>query len=242
MSELLAQQISIRDCGDSALRLTAAYSDRERNWLTVQALAVWLREYDVPGVRGVVPTYDSLLVEFDPVTTDHQNLRYMISLRLETLDDGMLGNRASGTVFHVPVVFGGEYGPDIESVSEKLALPIRDVIGIVCRSALKIRCLAQAGAPMLDGPGFPSPVARRQDPRTSVPSGSVVVAGIQANVIPTPAPCGWQLLGRTPLTLVDVQNSPILAYRPGDSLKFFPIKEAEWEKYQNTPLGEIDAR
>lgn len=239
---MLANEISIRDCGDSGLRLTASYNDRDRNWRIVHRLARWLRQYDAPGLRGVVPTYDSLLIEFDPMATDHQNLRYLLSLRLETADAGALPETVPGRLFHVPVVFGGDPGPDLAAVGDNLGLTVTDLTRIVCGSALTIRCLAQAGAPMVDGPNFAAPVPRRNDPRTSVPAGSVAVAGIQGIVIPTPAPCGWQLLGRTPVKLVDPQRSPLLSYQPGDSLKFFAIDESDWDDYANAALGEIDVR
>lgn len=237
---MLSQEISIRDCGDSSLRLTASYPDGEKNWNVVHSVASWLRQYDAPGLRGVVPAYDSLLIEFDPTATDHQNLRYLLSLRLETVEHVGASSMAQGKTFNIPVVFGDDHGPDLEYVAELLDLVVDDVIQIVCGAGVRVRCLAQAGAPMVDGPNFPFPIPRRKDPRTSVPAGSLAVAGVQGIVIPTAAPCGWQLLGRTPLSLVDPANSRLLSHQPGDTFKYFAITEDRWDEYAGKTLGDDD--
>jgi allophanate hydrolase subunit 1 len=101
-----------------------------------------------------------------------------------------------------------------------------------------MRCYGSpGGAPMLDGPRFPRPVPRLASPRPHVPAGAVAVAGRQAVVSARPAPGGWCVIGRTPLTLVDVTRTPLAAFAPGDTFRFVPIAPHEWSAHE----GVLDA-
>ncbi|SMQ20788.1 sensor histidine kinase inhibitor, KipI family [Streptomyces sp. Ag82_O1-12] len=229
--------ITITDCGDSALTARAVGLDAEDAWRLVHTLADALDAVRLTGVHDVVPTYDALLVEFDCTRTDHDTLR-----RIVAHEAARLGPHPAPTApprrFVVPAVYGGEYGPDLPDVARQLDLTEREVIALHSGTDLTVRCLgAPAGAPMTDGPAFPKPVPRLASPRTRVDPGSVAVAGRQAVICPMPSPGGWPLLGRTPVRVLDLHSDPITAYRPGDTFRFVPITPDEWDDYAGTPLA-----
>jgi len=225
----------ITDCGDSALMVKATEADAERRWEFVHTLADALEAAEICGVHGAVPTYDSLLVEFDCTRTDHATVRAAIHaavLRQSSV------TRRTPRRFVVPVVYGGEHGPDLPEVAWQLGISEHEVVELHTGTPLTVRCLgAPAGAPMMDGPPFPKPVPRLASPRTSVPPGSVAVAGRQAVICPVRSPGGWPLIGRTPLRVLDLDAEPFAAYRPGDQLRFVPIEPARWDEYQGTVLA-----
>lgn len=224
----------ITDCGDSAVAVKAAGADAERRWEFVHALADAVEAAGLDGVYGVVPAYDSLLVEFDCTRTDHATVREAIRQAAFRPDPA---GRPVPRRFVVPVVYGGEYGPDLPEVARQLGLTERQVIELHSGTPLTVRCLgAPAGAPMMDGPPFPKPVPRLGSPRTSVPPGSVAVAGRQAVICPVRSPGGWPLLGRTPLRVLDLDAEPFAAYRPGDRFRFVPITPAQWDEHRDAAL------
>lgn len=219
--------VQVLDCGDSAVRVTVNDQDRHVSWRIVHGLAALLRQTQAPGVQAILPTYDSLLVEFDCAATDHTAIRAEVVGLTDQLDS--LPVRTPRT-FRVPVCYGGEYGPDLTTVAGLFGLSSSEVIALHTAEPLLIRCFGSpAGAPMMDGPRFPGPVPRLASPRALVSAGAVAVAGRQAVVSACPAPGGWQVLGRTPLSLVDPQREPIAAYLPGDSLHFHSIAAADFE-------------
>src|SRR5688572_27042574 len=63
---------------------------------------------------------------------------------------------------------------------------------------------------------------RRSTPRISVPAGSVGIAGQQTGIYPSDSPGGWQIIGRTPLTLFDPDRDPPALFAPGDVVRFVP--------------------
>ncbi|WP_370964128.1 allophanate hydrolase subunit 1 [Amycolatopsis sp. cg9] len=230
--------LRIRDAGDSAVMVTALRGDEEHRWQRVHALADALEAARVDGVHGLVPTYDTLLVEFDCVRVGHAVVRRAV----EQAAGAARVRRTEPARFVVPVVYGGEHGPDLPLVAEQLGLSEREVVDAHSGEDLVVRCLgAPVGAPMTDGPAFGKPVPRLASPRTSVPAGSVAVAGRQAVVCPLPSPGGWPLLGRTPLRVLDLGAERLTTYRPGDRFRFVPIDAAEWSAHAGRPLEAADA-
>ncbi|WP_256333541.1 allophanate hydrolase subunit 1 [Streptomyces sp. cf386] len=229
--------VTITDCGDSALIAKAVGMEAEEAWRLVHALADALDAVQLTGVHGVVATYDALLVEFDCAGTDHDTVRRVLWHEAARIRPGST-RQAPSRRFVVPVVYGGEYGPDLPEVAAQLGLDESEVIALHSGADLTVRCLgAPAGAPMMDGPAFPRPVPRLASPRTRVDPGSVAVAGRQAVICPMPSPGGWPLLGRTPVRVLDLHSDPLTAYQPGDTFRFVPITPEQWDDYPDTPLA-----
>ena len=231
-----APTLDIHESGDAALRAVAVSSDTEANWSTVHSLAAWLATAGVDGIYGAVPTYDSVLVEFDPYITSARQVRAFIQLGMRQLEF-VGGGLRQPRHFDVPVVYGGGYGPDLERVAEQQGLSTADVIALHTEKSYLIRCLgAPAGSPMMDGPDFPHPVPRLKDPRLSVPAGAVSVAGRQAVIAPAVAPGGWCVIGQTPLVVLDTAREPLVPYTPGDVLRFHRIDAVEFARLEGRPL------
>ncbi|MDQ0664470.1 KipI family sensor histidine kinase inhibitor [Arthrobacter ulcerisalmonis] len=226
-----APTLEIFEAGDAALRAVATSSDVEANWTAVHSLAAWLRTAAVEGIYGAVPTYDSVLVEFDPYVTSARQVRAFVQLGMRQLEYAGTALRRPRR-FDVPVVYGGDCGPDLERVAEHQGLEVADVIARHTEKTYIIRCLgAPAGSPMMDGPDFPLPVPRLKDPRLSVPAGAVSVAGRQAVIAPAVAPGGWCVIGQTPLTVLDASREPLVPYVPGDELRFHQIPEEDFTRF-----------
>ncbi|MFF2299145.1 allophanate hydrolase subunit 1 [Arthrobacter sp. NPDC058127] len=236
MSSLTAAPTEIYESGDSALRVVALAEASEDNWLTVHRLADWLESCGAEGLHGAVPTYDSVLVEFDPVLVSARQVRAFVKLGLLEMGRSA-GTEATPREFDVPVVYGGDYGPDLEKVAEYQGISTEEVIRFHTEKTYTVRCLgAPAGSPMMDGPAFPKPVPRLKDPRLSVPAGAVAVAGRQAVIAPASAPGGWCVIGQTPLTVLNIRREPLVPYKPGDILRFRRIEAGEFDSYVGKEL------
>ena len=228
MDDLTPSPLEVFESGDAALRVVAVSDDAEQNWSTVHRLADWLEACGAEGLHGAVPTYDSVLVEFDTLAISARQVRAFVNLAARQL--GLSGDEGTPSRhFDVPVLYGGEAGPDLEAVADFEGISSEEVVRLHSTKSYVIRCLgAPAGSPMMDGPDFPVPVPRLKDPRLSVPAGAVAVAGRQAVIAPAVAPGGWQVIGQTPLTLLDVGRDPLVPYRPGDTIRFRPVSRREF--------------
>jgi KipI family sensor histidine kinase inhibitor len=236
MSVLTAAPTEIYESGDSALRVVAISEASEDNWLTVHRLADWLESCGAEGLHGAVPTYDSVLVEFDPILVSARQVRAFVKLGLMEIAHAG-GSLRAPREFNVPVVYGGEYGPDLGRVAEFQGVDPEEIIRLHTEKTYTVRCLgAPAGSPMMDGPAFPKPVPRLKDPRLSVPAGAVAVAGRQAVIAPAVAPGGWCVIGQTPLSVLNIRREPLVPYKPGDVLRFRQIHAEDFHTFAGMEL------
>lgn len=236
MFVLTVAPTEIYESGDSALRVVAISEASEDNWLTVHRLADWLEDCGAEGLHGAVPTYDSVLVEFDPILVSTRQVRAFVKLGLLELSHASEGAQAPRE-FDVPVVYGGEYGPDLEKVADYQGISTEEVVRLHTEKTYTVRCLgAPAGSPMMDGPAFPKSVPRLKDPRLSVPAGAVAVAGRQAVIAPAVAPGGWCVIGQTPLSVLNLRREPLVPYKPGDILRFRRIATQEFGDFAGMEL------
>jgi KipI family sensor histidine kinase inhibitor len=174
----------------------------------------------VPGVLETIPTYRSLLVEYDPRLTDRERL--VEALRaLRHAPAALPAPRR----FHIPVAFGGPHGEDLDEVARTLGLPPAEVVAAFTAAEYRVYMVGFA-------PGFsylgPLParlhLPRRRSHRLKVPAGTVGIGGIQAAVYSVSIPSGWHLLGRTPARAFDKRFSEPFLFRTGDLIRFMPIE------------------
>lgn len=187
----------------------------------VHALDALLRAAAPAGLVETVPTYRALLVTFDPLQ-DGAALVAALEEQLARLDEA--ARLPPGRLIEVPVRYGGSEGPDLETVAQHCALTPEEVIRRHSAVTYQVAMLgfAPGFAYLL---GLPPELAtpRLSTPRTRVPAGSVGIAGAQTGLYALPTPGGWQLIGRTELTLFDAQRSAPFLINAGDRVRFVPV-------------------
>lgn len=133
----------------------------------------------------------------------------------------------------IPVCYGGEYGPDLEYVARHHNLTPEEVISIHSEGEYLAYMIGFApGFPFLGGLSEKIATPRRSSPRTSIPAGSVGIAGMQTGVYPISTPGGWQLIGQTPIKLFLPEQNPPSLLQAGDIVKFEPISKEEYQELQ----------
>jgi KipI family sensor histidine kinase inhibitor len=218
--------VPIREAGDSAviLQLEAAEPQRrdeidaEVNIRAIR-IAESVRERRIPGVRDVVPTFRSVAVFFDPLASD---LNAVVEALSEGLEQGQVDQ--AGKVVEVPVVYGGDAGPDLASIAQVSGLTPESVVARHASRQYRVFMLGfLPGFPYMAPVDHAIAVPRRPTPRPRVAAGSVGIAGRQTGIYPRESPGGWQIIGRTPLELFDAGRTPPALLAPGDTVRFVPL-------------------
>jgi KipI family sensor histidine kinase inhibitor len=123
-----------------------------------------------------------------------------------------------GDAVDVPVRFDG---PDLAEVAERWGVPRKQVPEIVTATPFRVAfCGFAPGFAYLTGLPDHLHVPRRATPRTSVPAGSVGLAGPYAGVYPRSSPGGWQIVGTTDAVLWDPDREPAALLAPGADVRF----------------------
>lgn len=227
------------DCtsyGDSAVLVRTAGDDPEQRWSIVQALA-HAAQRSAPGcVIDTIAAYETLLIQVRTGPECHADVARWVHGTHEALNGSGL---PAGRIIEVPVLYGGDHGPDLQAVAAELSMTAEELITQHTATSWTVRMLGSpVGAPMMDGGNLPAPVKRCEEPRTAVPPGSVALAGQQCVIYPVRSPGGWRLVGQTPLRLIDVTQTPPTRHRPGDVIRFRPIAEADWDALAGELLEE----
>ncbi|MEE8046416.1 MAG: 5-oxoprolinase subunit PxpB [Dehalococcoidia bacterium] len=209
--------------GDSAIVIELGSEiDPEIN-SRVFNLARSIESDNIPAVVELVPTYRSLLVSYDPLVSQYEEMFELLS-QFSTDSDADSVSASEIKIVELPVVYGGEDGPDLETVAEHAGLTSQDVIDIHSDIDYHVYMIGFApGFPYLGGLDERIATPRLTTPRISVPAGSVGIAESQTGVYPNASPGGWQLIGRTAVTLFDVSKPSPSLITPGTKVRFIPV-------------------
>jgi KipI family sensor histidine kinase inhibitor len=180
------------------------------------------------GILEIIPTYRSLLMVYDPKQTAPERLASALTQLEQRLD--RIEIPPPRTV-EIPVLYGGEMGPDIGFVAEHTGLSIDEVIRRHSEPSYQIYMIGFTPGFAFLG-GLPDELAtpRLPTPRTDVPAGSVGIANNQTGMYPVTSPGGWRLIGRTPLKLFDPHREEPFLYQAGDLIKYRPMNQAEFDE------------
>ncbi|NJE48102.1 5-oxoprolinase subunit PxpB [Thermococcus sp. 9N3] len=224
--------MNFKPLGDSALLVSfGEVIDEETNDRT-HALAGAIEKANFEWLVEVVPAYSSLAVIYDANHIDFEGVKQAIQ-GLE-----FSAEKFEGRLVEIPVLYGGEHGPDLEFVAEYNGLTPEEVIEIHSKPIYRVYFLGfLPGFAYLGGIDERIATPRLEKPRLKVPAGSVGIAGKQTGIYPLESPGGWRLIGRTPLRLFNPSKEPPTLLQPGDRVKFVPIDEGEFEELYKAEWG-----
>jgi KipI family sensor histidine kinase inhibitor len=212
--------------GDQALLVEIGDGIDEQVNRRVHALGLALRQRDIACILDLIPTYRSLLVNYDPLRTDLHALKDAIAGLARTLDESILP--APRTV-EIPTCYGGRFGPDLAFVADHNHLTEQEVVALHTASVCRVFMMGfSPGFTYLGGMSPRIATPRLKTPRTAIPAGSVGIAQQQTGIYPVESPGGWQLIGRTPVRLFDPVRTPPTLVEPGDIVTFVQIDEEEY--------------
>ena len=188
------------------------------------ALAAQVEAAGWPGVCEIVPTYRSLLVCYDPETLRGAELE----VRLRDLWERRGEARAEGRLWHVPCLYGGEVGQDLEALAEMKGMTPEEVVALHAGALYRVYMIGFApGFAYLGGLPGPLHTPRLPVPRQHIPAGAVGIGGQQASINSVAGPSGWRFIGWTPWQTFDPRRPEPVLFRAGDRIRFRPVGAAE---------------
>ena len=194
----------------------------------IRAFKIAVEKSGIPGIVETVPTYRSLLVHYKPEVIGFQAITEKFKSLMGTLDNIEI---PPPTVIEIPVLYGGEMGPDIENVASHNGKTVEEVIKIHTSQEYLIYMIGFiAGFPYLGGMSKEIATPRLKEPRVKIDGGSVGIAGEQTGIYPLDSPGGWQLIGRTPLKLYDAEREKPVLLEAGQYIIFRSISHKEFDE------------
>lgn len=220
-------------------------------WLNqVSSLQRSLLANPFPGLKEIVPAYASLAVYYDPMTVlaassagssmfAFRDKRLLSSFSQSIYDlvcgyieEALLSTETieknSERKITIPICYGGEFGPDLEEVACYHHLSTEEVINMHSQGEYRVYMIGfLPGFAYMGGLPAQLHTPRRATPRQNIAPGSVGIAGAQTGIYPLASPGGWQIIGRTPLSLFRPAADPPTLLKAGDIVRFQPIRSGD---------------
>ena len=212
--------------GDTALVVEFGDGIDRRVSTLVLSLARRLNEARLDGIVETVPTFRSLMVHYDPLALSAAAL----TARIAELMEGSPPAEERGRLWRLPACYDPRLAPDIGEVAARTGLEPAQVAERHAAVTYHVYMLGflPGQAYMGDLPAELA-LARRETPRLKIPAGSLAIAARMTCIFPLETPCGWHLIGRSPVALWEHRPSPRALLAPGDRVTFAPISLREYE-------------
>lgn len=216
-------QLSFASLGDQAV---LAYCANEAH---AARLAHTIRLRPPDWLLDIVIAYSSVAFYYDLQRIGyHAVTAWLKSLRIDELTD------IPGRLLTIPCCY--ELGPDLDEVARARGLSVDEVIRLHTSVEYHVYAIGFC-------PGFPylgylpnelCGIPRLPSPRLRVEVGSVGLTGRQSGIYTLPRPGGWPIIGRTPMTLVDLKRG-YFALQAGDRVRFETITPVQFSHWQSSP-------
>lgn len=225
---------------ENAISLEFGDDINEETLGRISGLNECIKQNPFAGLLSTIPAYTTLTLYFNPVgLMNEPNLKgsttldkisgYIKSINVETKNDQQTNHQ----IIQIPVCYDPTFGFDLQELSSFYQLKKEEIVEIHSNSVYTVYMTGFVpGFPYLGGLSEKLTAPRKQNPRPAIPPGSVGIAGQQTGIYPLETPGGWQIIGRTPLKLFDVNRQQPSLLKAGDKLKFEPISLKEFEQIE----------
>jgi len=223
----VTSEYRILPAGDTALVVEFGDAIDRAVSSRVLALARRLDEARAAGIVETVPTFRSLMVCFDPSAISSAAL----AARIADLMPPAQAVVEPGRAWRLPACYDARVAPDLAEVAAATGLSPREVVERHSATDYHVYMLG-----FLPGQAYMGDVSaelalpRRPVPRPRIPAGSLAMTSAMTCIFPLETPCGWHIIGRSPVPLWQGGPHPHALLRPGDTVTFAPVSLREYER------------
>ena len=203
----------------------------EQTHKKILTLITYLIHNPIHGVVNIHPGYSSILFTLNKMA----NIDDTIQAVENSLDVVQNSEQPKAKLVEVPVLYGGNYGNDIQRVVQFSKLSEGEIIQRHQSGNYLVYFLGfSPGFPYIGGMDQELTTPRLQTPRKRVPQGSVAIAGGQTGIYPFPSPGGWNLIGRTPIEIFNLSSPQNSLIQMGDMVQFKSISKDEYDQLKKS--------
>lgn len=196
----------------------------------VHAFSEYLKSKLMTKITAVVPSYHSITIFYDSINFSYAEINQEIKFHFNRYNHSKLNRKQ--LIYEIPICFSSTFGTELQKVAEHNNLTTEDVVRLYLEKIYPIYMIGFIpGFPYLGGlhPNLSTP--RLIKPKT-VLKGSVGIAGTQTGIYPFESPGGWNIIGRTPISIFSTKNNGTENFKPGELIKFFEINIEEFNQIE----------
>ena len=231
--------ISINDASENSIIVYFGSETSDSISNQINAFCIHMKTNYQTYIIDLISSYASVLLIFDVPNISHSEIKRIVRASLAKLEKSSKKSGVSEEkqVITLPVLYGGENGPDLSTIAKNAGISEREVISI--HESKRYLVYAIGFAPGFAYLGEVDPkiaTPRLETPRQTVPKGAVAIADRQTAVYPAESPGGWNIIGICPIPMFNSFSPPYIPVSVGDTVKFESIDENQFDKIQEKLL------
>jgi len=212
----------IKPYGDRTILINFEQIIDENINARVVALSNAITNADKEGVTFCIPAYCSITIGFDPTQISYNDLFTYITELNSSIPENP--EQLKFRKINIPVCYEEDFAIDMADVMNQTNLSWKEVVDLHTSREYRVYMLGFiAGFAYMGTLPGALECNRKAVPRLDIPAGTVGIAGLQTGIYPTKAHAGWQLVGRTPLSVFDSGSKSPFLFRAGDHVGFQSI-------------------
>ena len=231
--------ISINDASENSIIVYFGSETSDSISNQINAFCIHMKTNYQTYIIDLISSYASVLLIFDVPNISHSEIKRIVRASLAILEKSpkKSGISEKKQVITLPVLYGGENGPDLSTIAKNAGISEREVISIHESKPYLVYAIGFAPGFAYLGEVDPKiATPRLETPRQTVPKGAVAIADRQTAVYPAESPGGWNIIGICPIPMFNSLSPPYMPVSVGDTVKFESIDENQFDKIQEKLL------
>ena len=194
--------ISINDASENSIIVYFGSETSDSISNQINAFCIHMKTNYQTYIIDLISSYASVLLIFDVPNISHSEIKRIVRASLAKLEKSSKKSGVSEEkqVITLPVLYGGENGPDLSTIAKNAGISEREVISIHESKPYLVYAIGFAPGFAYLGEVDPKiATPRLETPRQTVPKGAVAIADRQTAVYPAESPGGWNIIGICPI-------------------------------------------
>ena len=197
--------------------------------LKSSSLSVYIEKLNLTEIEDIISLKNSLGIIFNPYKITSERLIKKIQ---NIISDKNLNIKKKSKTWKIPICYDKDFAIDFKEISSISKLDLEQLKKKHFNKTYEVDLIGFLPGFLYLGDldkslRFP----RKKNPRTSIPEGSVGIAGNQTGIYNIESPGGWNIIGRTPLKLFNKSKNPPININQGDKVIFQEITKEDFYNY-----------
>ena len=184
----------------------------------------------IKGILNYTPSYNKLIINFELGQTRSKEIIEFI--KGSDFSKTILSEK--NKVVEIPICYDEEFALDIKRLEEKTKLSINEITKEHLNTEFFVYMIGFVpGQPFLGDLNKNLYHDRLDTPRVKISKGSVGIVEKFCTIYTFESPGGWNIIGKTPFDLFNINKKNASVLSPGDTVKFKSITKRDLLSFKN---------
>ncbi len=228
---MLKKISNIGDCG-----ITCDFGDEVNKNTNKEVIKLFnfiqdsVNKSKIKGILNYNPSYNKLIINFELGQIKSKDIIEFI----KSSDYSKINLPENNKIVEIPICYDEEFALDIKRLEQKTKLNFKEIVSKHLETNFFVYMIGFVpGQPFLGDLSESLFHDRLDTPRIRINKGSVGIVEKFCTIYTFESPGGWNIIGRTPFELFNINKKNTSILSPGDTVKFKSITKREFQSFKN---------